>query len=77
MKPTQEQLDIEAHPFFFIFWVCVALFVAEAVYDDYRSKQDHAAMSQMVAECANGKTVPFGRDAVMKCQVLTMVAINE
>jgi len=72
----RDQLEAEAHPFFVIVLVIVGLFTAEIIYDEYASKQDHAAMSSMVAACANGKTVQFG-DAVMKCEVKQMVASNE
>jgi hypothetical protein len=69
----QEQLEDRSYPFFVIAWVIVALFVCGEIYSDYKSEQDHAAMSSMVAQCANGKAVQFG-DSVMRCKVSEMVA---
>lgn len=70
----RDQLEDRSYPFFVIAWVIVALFVCGEIYSDYKSEQDHAAMSSMVAQCANGRTVTLGDGAVMRCKVSEMVA---
>ena len=34
---------------------------------------DRKAVSQLLADCANGKMVPLGNDAVMRCEVTPLV----
>lgn len=72
-EDKREQLDVEAEPFYIMVMVIAAIFVVAFLADEYASKQDHAAMSSMVAQCANGKAVQFG-DSVMRCKVSEMVA---
>jgi len=67
-----EQLEAEAEPFYIMVRVVAFIFVVALLADEYASKQDHQAMSSMVAECANGKPVQFG-DAVMKCSVKEVI----
>ncbi len=67
-----EQLDAEAEPFYIMVMVIAAIFVVAFLAEEYASKQDHAEMSSMVAQCANGKAVQFG-DSVMRCKVSEMV----
>lgn len=69
----REQMDVEAEPFYIMVMVIAAIFVVAFLADEYASKQDHAAMSSMIAQCANGKAVQFG-DSVMRCKVSEMVA---
>lgn len=73
----RDQLDAEAEPFYIMVMVIAAIFVVAFLADEYASKQDHYAMSSMVAACANGKVVFLGKDAVMTCKVKQMVASNE
>jgi len=66
----EEQLDAEAEPFYIMVMVIAAIFVVAFLVDEYASHQDHAAMSSMVAQCANGKSVQFGDGALMRCKVM-------
>lgn len=67
-----EQLDAEAEPFYIMVMVIAAIFVVAFLAEEYASRQDHAAMSSMVAQCANGKTVQLG-DALMRCNVQQVI----
>lgn len=69
----REQMDAEAEPFYIMVMVIAAIFVVSFLADEYASKQVHAAMSSMVAQCANGRTVNLGDGAVMRCKVSEMV----
>jgi len=72
LMDKEEQLDAEAEPFYIMVMVIAAIFVVAFLADEYASRQDHSAMSSMVAQCANGKAVQLG-DALMRCNVQQVI----
>ena len=70
---SMEDLEKRAAPFMWIVLVVIvsgAMLLTSGVVRIY---QDHKIMSNMIADCANGKSVLLGSDAVMHCSVVQLI----
>lgn len=59
-----------------LIWLAVVLSVvalASSVVAIYEGQKDRQVIAKLLADCANGKLVPLGNDAVMRCEVQLLV----
>lgn len=68
-----EKMQKYSYPLFVVVFVAAFAVVATEIRDQYRKDAERKVMAQMIAGCANGKVVPLGKDAVMKCKVKELI----